>query len=130
MDHPTLECTKTFDASPRCLHCLGDHTENYKGCRVYQDLVSKRVNRQTVYPNNRRSANFMLNNNEYPQLNGIYRSEPQQNINQQNVNQLSYSEALKTSQSNFNARLEKLENLMENFMNMMTMIMTKLCKLI
>ena len=41
---------------------------------------------------------------------------------------ISYSEALKTQDFNYNARLEKLENVMDNLMNMMNMLMTKLCK--
>lgn len=123
MDHPTSECKKPFETPPRCLHCLKNHTASYKGCEVYQDLISKRPNRQRLYPNSQRNSSFTMNSKEYPQLHGTQNHDP----NQTRYN-VSYSDTVKSPNSNFNSRLEKLENLMENLMNMMSMLMTKICK--
>lgn len=123
LDHPTSECTKQLSSPPRCLHCLGNHTANYKGCKIYQDLITKRSNRQGIYSNERRNPNFSINNKDYPQLNGVSNNEP--NNNRYNM---SYSEALKTSNLDYNTRLEKLESMMESLMNMVTMLMSKICK--
>lgn len=123
MDHPTFECKKSADTPPRCIHCLSNHTASYKGCRIYQDLVSKRPNKQNFHSNGQRNSIYVMNSQDYPQLNNT-----QNNQQSQNKYNISYSETLKTPDFNYNSRLEKLENLMENLMNMMTMLMTKLCK--
>lgn len=121
MDHSTAQCTKSMETPPRCVHCLSNHTASYKGCKVYQDLVSKRPSRQKLIANQRN--NFVINPNEYPHLNGF--SNDDSNNHKYNV---SYSEAVRKSDFNHTSRLEKLENMMENLMNMMSMLMAKLCK--
>lgn len=122
MDHATSECTKPLDTPPRCVHCLNKHTANYKGCKVYQDLISKRPSKQTRFSAFHRSNQFNENSAEYPTLSNANNNQPKNKYN------LSYSEAIKCPDSNYISRLEKLENMMENLMNMMSMIMTKLCK--
>lgn len=124
MDHASAQCTKTKDVPPRCAHCLENHTANYKGCRIYKELVSQRVNKQSFnkFNNGQRKSNFNMNSSEYPHLNGTANS--QSNQNRYNV---SFSETVKRSDSSENSRLDRLERMMENLMNMMSMIMTKLC---
>lgn len=122
MDHPTVECKKTIDTPPRCVHCLMNHTANYRGCRVYQSIVSNRTNRQQQYSNVHGHFNFNLNSKEYPRLG----NEINNNLNQ-NKFTTSFSEAVKSSNGNDNSRLDRLEKMMENLMNIISMLMAKLC---
>lgn len=123
MDHSTAECKKTLDSPPRCVHCLLNHTASYKGCQVYQNLVANRSTRQRTYLNGQRNSNFNMNSNEYPQLSGAANTQPNQN--KFNV---SFSDAVRTSNSSESSRMDRLEKMMENLMNIMSMLMTKLCK--
>lgn len=121
MDHPTAGCQKNKDTPPRCLHCLMNHTASYKGCRIYQNIVSKRRNNQLQI--NRHQNNFQLNQNDYPNLSGQTNDE---NITNNIKYNMSYAEAARP-QVNDNARLERLEKMMENLMNMMSMILSRQC---
>lgn len=47
LNHPTKTCKKGKDAPPKCMHCNGEHTANYKGCVVYQQLIKKRTGNAT-----------------------------------------------------------------------------------
>lgn len=44
LSHPTAECSKERNVPPQCVHCLQNHTANYKGCKVYQDLIYRKYN--------------------------------------------------------------------------------------
>lgn len=122
LDHPTIECKKAIDTPPRCVHCMLNHTANYKGCRVYQNLVSNRINNQSQHSNTQRNYNVTKNSTDFPQLNNSYNC--QANQNRFNV---SFSETVRASNVNQDSRLDRLEKMVENLMNMMSMLMTKLC---
>ena len=66
MDHATVKCKKPINTSPRCAHCMLNHTANYKGCRVYQHFVSNRTTRN--YSNGHRTSNVNINSTEFSQL--------------------------------------------------------------
>lgn len=40
--HLTTECSQARDSPTTCVLCNGNHTANYRGCTVYQDLQRKR----------------------------------------------------------------------------------------
>lgn len=118
LGHSTAECTKAPNTPPKCVHCLQNHTASYKGCKIYQDLVNKRTSR-VVRPNMERSHHN--NNNVFAQINP-------------NNSPLSYSQALRGTETNENNLLQKIEAMLEKqieltntLMNMMSMLMNKLC---
>jgi hypothetical protein len=43
--HSTDQCIKPIEILPKCIHCQGDHTANYKGCSVYQTLYNKKYSK-------------------------------------------------------------------------------------
>lgn len=118
MDHPTAECKKQQTTPPKCVHCLESHTANYKGCAVYQNLLSRRLNNN--HSENRRFA---------PNV-------QQQNVfNSTNPNVM-YADVLKDQNSardsNLFAKIEhmlsKQLELTNNLLNMMSLLVSKLCK--
>lgn len=117
MDHATTDCDKSADTPPRCVHCSLNHTASYKGCQVYQNLVARRPTRQRLFST---SKNF--NHRENTQFHNDTNNHP----NPSRAN-MSYSEALRGPASNENSRMDRLEKIMENLMNLMSMLMAKLC---
>lgn len=118
LEHPTNECTKSSSTPPQCVHCLGNHTANYRGCIVYQKLVTKRRN---ISARNAINENYNFNH-----------SIPAAT---QNSGQLTYAQAARGTNDGVNNVLQKIESMLEKqieltntLMNMMSMLMTKLCK--
>lgn len=119
LEHPTTECTKSPGTPPQCVHCLGNHTANYKGCVVYQKLINKRTN---ISPRNvNENGNFNVNANFAAAT--------------QNSGQTTYAQAVRGTNDGVNNVLQKIEAMLEKqieltntLMNMMSMLMTKLCK--
>lgn len=119
LDHPTAECTMNKTNSPRCIHCLQNHTANYKGCQVYQKLIQKKPtsnSRIIDQPNN--SSSF---------------SRPQNYTNENLNSNTSYANVLKGT-NNDESVYERLEKLMikqieltNTLLNMMSVLVTKLC---
>lgn len=121
LGHPTAECKKDLNSPAQCINCLKSHTANYKGCQIYQKLIAKRQttrNRQTNYAPD--------NSNEFPQFNSNnnYQRNSQQNNNQ------SYSEVVRNNNSeNINSNtMDRIESMLTNLLNMITMLVSKLCK--
>lgn len=122
LDHPTSACRMKDNSSPRCIHCLMNHTANYKGCTVYQELIKKRQlsgNKTTTQP---RYPTFNVNN--IPQ-----------NNQQNNNNATSYANVTKgqevISDNNILLRIDTMLNkqieLTNTLLNMMSLLLTKLC---
>lgn len=123
LNHPTAECKKDLNTPPRCVNCLKNHTANYKGCQIYQNIISKN-------PNYR--FNRQVNHNLETQNNFSYINSNNYNIknSHQNNNQ-SYSEVLRNSNNQENVNnnsMERIESLLNNLLNMITMLISKLCK--
>lgn len=120
LNHPTGECKKPANTPPKCVHCLSNHTANYKGCIIYKNLLNKRYSR----PNNHQE---IQNFNIQPQK--------QQNNIPQAQEGWSYAQAVKGDQSKDINILEKIEatlakqiELTNTLISMMSMLMSKLCK--
>lgn len=117
MDHSTAECTKSKDVPPKCVHCLQNHTANYKGCQVYKSLRQKinsnyRVNRQQFAMNSHESY---MRNLQYTNYNNCHTGA-------------SYAEALKQNKESETSTLKNIENMFGQLMNMLTLLISKLCK--
>ena len=59
--HQTKSCPNQ-SGTPKCCHCSGEHTANYKGCPAYQDLrknhtVAKRNKKKNPPANQRQNSN-------------------------------------------------------------------------
>lgn len=127
LGHPTAECTKTQSTPPKCVHCLSNHTANYRGCRIYQNLLSKRTPRVNI------------NNNE--QVIHKY-THNTQSINQGNIippvqdsNTWTYAQAVRGDNTGVSNVMEKIEamlakqiELINTLTNMMSTLINKLCK--
>lgn len=116
LDHSTSECKKAPTTPPRCVHCLENHTSSYKGCQFYQNLISKRANRTA-------RTNVVNNSSSYE------RNNPN-NLH----NFVSYSQAARGAEINENTVLQKIEVMLQKqieltntLINMMSMIMSKIC---
>lgn len=125
LDHPTAECKKQANTPPKCVHCLGNHTANYKGCASYQKILNDRTTGTNGNHNFRPTyTNFSSNLNK--------------NLNHfmPNSNSQSYAQAVRGDQHDTNnsvlgkieALLEKQIELTNTMMNMMSMLLNKLCK--
>lgn len=117
LDHSSAECNKIPTAPPKCVHCNENHTSSYKGCKYYQNLLNRRTSktpRANIEPIN-------VTNNLYAQN---YTSTNQHNP-------MSYSQAVRGDENNL---LQKIEVMMQKqieltntLINMMSMLMSRLC---
>lgn len=115
LDHATPECTKTIQAPPKCVNCLQNHTANYKGCAIYQQLIQQKRNNLT-----RQSRVYQI-----PQTNAFVQANHIVN----NSNGATYAQAVIGNTSSPEMKfLERLERMMDRMFDMMTKIMEKLCK--
>lgn len=124
LGHATTECTKPANAPPKCLHCLSNHTASYKGCSIYQKLVNKKGNTSNI---NNYERFYNNSNNINPHQNS--------NENRSHPNAWTYSQALKGDQlaetkilDKIEATLQKQIELTTTLLNMMSLLMSKLCK--
>lgn len=121
--HPSTECTKKTDAPPNCALCQNKHTANYKGCSKYQELLVAKASRTNT-------------NNHRHIIRDRSHCTPSYNIiPPRDTNAWTYSDAVRGEQPAVNNVLEKIEamfakqiELTNSLMNMMTMLMNKLCK--
>lgn len=125
LGHSTAECKKPANTPPNCVHCEGNHTASYKGCTTYQKLANRKV-----FINNRKG-------NEQNKYNAPYNSNPGQNSyeSRSQPNVWTYAQAVRGEQPSENGILGKIEamlakqiELTNTLMNMMSMLMSKLCK--
>lgn len=127
LGHATAECTKSAEVPPKCVHCSNNHTANYRGCTVYQKLIQTRSNRT----NTNQDAQH-LNHHNYTQPTNIqYSNIP----HVPDTNPWTYSQAVRGEPPGISNVLDKIEamlakqiELTNTLMNMMSMLMTKLCK--
>lgn len=120
-DHSTIDCTKPADVAPKCVHCKNNHTASYKGCPTYQKLANKRTTADYRQTNNRTAYYAHPPVGQYDnrsQDNGLTYADILRNQPQREDNLLSKIEAM----------LAKQIELTTTLMNMMSMLMSKLCK--
>lgn len=128
LNHRTDNCSKPENTPPQCVNCLQHHTANYKGCSVYRDLLKKRNNiRSQIRNYHHASENFPTLNN--------YNTGNNFN-NNTNHNNFSYAQAVKNNANaqqeqtifkSFELFIQKQNELTNKLLNMMQLIMTKLC---
>lgn len=131
LGHPTVNCPNNKDTLPRCIHCLQTHTANYKGCAVYKKLVQKR----SPGPSSHQNPQFFMNNNEFPAINENYINNNANKINHfgntktyANVSNRNYEENFSSNvMKNIENLLNKQIELTTTLLNMMSLLMKKLC---
>lgn len=117
LGHSTAQCTKAPNIPPQCVHCLQNHTSSYKGCKIYQNLLNKRTER-VVRPSLER-VNYR--NTDFTQQNPINGT-------------MSYSQAVRGTGATEGSLLQKIDAMLQKqieltntLVNMMSMLMSKLC---
>lgn len=126
-DHPTAECTKEINTPPKCVHCQQNHTASYRGCNTYQELMkNKKRNLYERFKNQTRSQQFHANTKDFPQLNPLG-NNINYNASNNETRNISYSQAVSGNNSENNVML-RLEAMLDKLMNLMTVLITKLCK--
>lgn len=74
--HHYKECLKPETTKPTCVNCGGEHTANYKGCRVFKEIQARRnphIERrsgqeQLLPPSNATRTPTVSNTREFPPL--------------------------------------------------------------
>lgn len=125
LSHPTSQCTKKWETPPQCVNCLEKHTASYKGCKVYQKLISGRSNNSNNSSNNNPRFYTNQNNNNFVNTADIQPPDD---------SKPSYSQAARGMTVGVNNILQKLESMVakqieltNTLINMMSMLMTKIC---
>lgn len=134
--HKTSECTKTNRDTPaQCALCNGPHPANYRGCKVYQEILARRRKTQENQP----TRTYATSSSHKPA------EQILQHPNQDKKAQYTYSEILQnnnlkpapTNQAGLEAiqiilkQSEKLEAIiqqMSTLMSLMTKLVDKLTK--
>lgn len=124
-DHATGQCTKLPTTPAKCVHCNNEHTASYRGCVVYQKLLHSRNIRTNKTQNiSNESSHYLQSGNQH---NNIPRF--------QDSNNLTYAQAVRDDQPGLNNVLSKIETMLakqieltNTLMNMMSMLISKLCK--
>jgi Associated with zinc fingers len=67
-DHATTACKKPKEEKPKCALCLEEHPANYKGCKVYQQIVERKIKNRKIIsgrnPNGRNAEPLAPQNDE------------------------------------------------------------------
>lgn len=126
--HPTSECTKPKDTLPTCVHCQQHHTANYRGCIVYQQLTGKKpiVTNRMKESVNLNTQNTNNNTNTASKNKRTYASvltgkDYNNEENKDNNNE-------QKSMENIERLLSKQIELTNTLLNMMSLLIDKLCK--
>lgn len=122
LNHPTDNCPKSEDIPPQCANCLEHHTANYKGCKIYRDILKRKYESRSRFNN----TNLNYNNNFFNR----------NNTTEAENTQFSYAQAVKNNSNNLQEQnllktletfMQKQNDLMNQLMNMMQLIIQKLC---
>lgn len=137
--HNTSDCPKTDRNTPAtCALCFEDHPANYRGCRVYKEIVDRKLKNsdsreRTIRPTR---PQFQLSNGNFPLLNKATLPPIRKELSNKNDNVL-YVDALKQTRQNFydETKLDKLTNQIEmlvqqmgTLMGLLSTVVTKLCQ--
>lgn len=134
LGHPSPNCPNDIDTAPRCVHCLKQHTASYKGCDVYQTLLKKRLSeKRPIF-----HQHFSMNRNDFPHVNPNFNNNNSSNLNVNtglnnrntgvtyaNVGNLNENNNI---MKNIEQLLHKQIELTNTLMNMMSLLINKLCK--
>lgn len=130
LNHPTDNCPKPENTPPQCVNCLKHHTANYKGCRIYRELLKKK------YMYRRHNMNFAEKSNPFNSENFPNFNNNNTNNNSFEENQYSYAQVARNNNNNnqeqnilknFELFMKKQNELTNKLLSMMQLIITKLC---
>lgn len=122
-NHPTAQCQKNKDEAPKCVNCGKAHTANYKGCEIYMNIKNKMSNKVSRF----REARL-------PKVQQVPNLIIPQNSTANEPGSSSYADVVRGNRENDN-RLDKIEQLLNkqieltnSLLNMLTLVISKLCK--
>jgi hypothetical protein len=129
--HDSKVCTKIRDTPATCALCQGNHPANYKGCRIYQELIAAKNNRQIKRPpltqNNSNHTTFPSNPTaSTPQQDSLIHSTPTYAHIVSQTNQTTPTDHIPT----FTSFLQEFKNMFSQLLHQNTMIMTMLTSLL
>lgn len=124
LGHSTAECTKDKNTPPVCVHCLQNHTANYRGCRVYKHLIQKR-NYNNGFRQQHQNPNFSFSPQDYPHLpnNQNFNSQNDANFNKQSYSAVAQANNINHVDNNNTNLMAKMDKLI----GMMSILINKLC---
>lgn len=136
--HDTKDCLKADrNTSATCALCLGEHPANYKGCRVYKEILDRKMkgNLANKISQPRQFNTFIdrpVDKENFPPLRKQHFSAYNPKENSQ-----SYADILKKPSdapqaddklNRLSHQIEVLVQQMGTLMNLLTTVITKLCK--
>jgi hypothetical protein len=138
--HNTENCKLPRTEPAKCVHCGEGHPANYRGCKVYQEIIAHRFPSSKPIINNHRLTNSVTQENMNlitPKQNGI---EPGVTYAQVTKNDRMIStcsaniqgdtlvKLMQDSFTRFEAILTKQAEQMSSLMNLLTTVLTKLVR--
>jgi hypothetical protein len=132
--HNTTECPKNENTPATCALCLESHPANYKGCRVYKEILTRKLKskQRTGQHQALRTENINFNLEKFPDLPNRTKAKPS-SIPVERP-QVSYADMLK-DESRTDDKIEKLslqiETLvqqMSNLMGLLTLVINNMYK--
>lgn len=132
-EHLSSMCAKGNDIPARCANCNKTHPASYRGCEVYQDLITKK--KKISFRTIRESNPFLYSDSNFPTLGNVTSdTAPNNNTNRQRFQSYAYTARTTNPAINSATNLDKIEMLLNkqleltsNLINMMTLLMNKLC---
>lgn len=128
--HDTSTCTKARSTPATCALCQGNHPANYKGCKVYLDLIDRnhsvRSNRAAPIPQNNHT-NQIQTQPANPNVSYAQVTSNQQN-NPTNNNELNLASKLTEFLNEFKNMFNQLLNQNSMILTMLTTVINNLTK--
>jgi hypothetical protein len=136
--HSTDKCNLPRTEPPECVHCGEGHPANYRGCKVYQEIIGNRFPSSKPITNNHRSATTATQENlnpVTPKQNGIRpgityaqitKNDQVTSICSPNTQGDTLSKIMPDYFMRFEAILMKKAEQMSSLMNLLTTVLSKL----
>lgn len=136
-NHSTFSCTKNREIPAKCALCDGDHPANYKGCRIYQDILQNRDSStqkphwyrpQMTHENTLEERQIHRTLSHNPLTSGNTQSYAQatsSNREQDFNNNTDISAVIEKSFTEFKAVLMQQNELLNTLLKLLTTVLTK-----
>lgn len=143
-EYLTEMCKKDIHTKPKCALCDEGHPANYKGCRVYQELIKRSYptsDRRKIHTSNTIKGQYKPDMDEYPGL----KTYPESNLETSRIyythtrikNAQSYARAvtnqpadignvIKESFSRFEKILKQQAEQISSVLNLLTILISKI----
>jgi len=125
-NHSSISCPKEKTEPATCANCHENHAASYKGCRIYQEISKKRSN----VPNSRPALTSLY---DIPRATSFIPTKP--NHEKSYANQANYAQVVRDETEQEKSTLDRIEKLLmkqseltSNLLNMIMMLVNKLCK--